>query len=179
MTGRRGEPSFPRVEMANRTAPSVTCWRLAAVGRGRLARPPSICGRPLQRKSDSEGLTRSRMLPSVRPVMRRRGGAGPYGSSRIRSKSPVACSLGTVESPGFPDPVSPTVRHTLRRPSYASTPLQPAAVRQPAPEFCRSRLWPAAPRRCERSCWPAPPPPAFEASALTSGLAMSRPERRV
>jgi len=32
------------------------------------------------------------MLPSVRPVLRRRTVAGLYGSSRIWSKSPVACS---------------------------------------------------------------------------------------
>jgi len=49
------------------------------------------------------------MLPSVRPVVRRRGGAGLYGSSRTGSKSPTACSKGTVESAGFPGPVSPTV----------------------------------------------------------------------
>ncbi|MDB5422025.1 MAG: hypothetical protein JWR59_1972, partial [Brevundimonas sp.] len=56
-------------------------------------RPLPICGRPLQRKSDfRESLTRSRMLPSVRPVQRRRTVAGLYGSSRIRSKSPFACS---------------------------------------------------------------------------------------
>src|SRR5580698_240801 len=38
-------------------------------------------------------------------------GPGPHHPLRAQ---------GTVESPGFPDPVSPTVRHTVRRPTYAS-----------------------------------------------------------
>lgn len=66
-----------------------------------------ICGRPGGRLFRS-GVARSRVLTSVRPLLRPSYVAGPYGSSRIRSKSQrrtwkhLACT-------GFPDPVSSTV----------------------------------------------------------------------
>jgi hypothetical protein len=46
---------------------------------------------------------RSRMLPSVRPVMQRWSAAGLYGSSRARSKSPKAC-LKHCGKPWFSQP---------------------------------------------------------------------------
>ena len=87
----------------------------------RWVRFPSVDA-PFSARAGWEFLASSRMLPSVRPVVLCRSGAGLYGSPRIGSKSPIACLDRTVESPGFPNPVSPTVRHTLLRPTYASTP---------------------------------------------------------
>ena len=53
----------------------------------------TICGRPLPGKENFRiVVARSRMLPSVRPLMRRWSAAGLYGSSRAGSITPRACS---------------------------------------------------------------------------------------
>jgi hypothetical protein len=59
------------------------------------------------RENVRSAVTRSRMLPSVRPLARSRT-AGLHGGSRIRSKS-TRRTRGTLLHNGFPDPVSPTV----------------------------------------------------------------------
>jgi hypothetical protein len=54
--------------------------------------PLTICGRPLLGKENFRiVVARSRMLPSVRPLMRRWSAAGLYGSSRAGSITPEAC----------------------------------------------------------------------------------------
>src|SRR4051812_27322376 len=63
-----------------------------------------------------------RMLPSVRPLVRRGPAAGLYGSSRTGSKSQPR-TRGTVVHTGYPDPVSPTVAPCL--PSARPTPSRP------------------------------------------------------
>ena len=123
------------------------------------------------------GLTPGRMLPSVRPLMRRCDAAGPYGSSRTGSTSPVACFGSTVECPGSSGPVSPTV--APYPPSTTLRPRQPRARRiTRRPELGKPRPWPAAPRRCAPSCWPAPRSPACAACGPASAPATSLPARR-
>ena len=53
---------------------------------------PSVDAPSRSRENFRIVLARSRMLPSVRPLMRTRVAAGLYGSSRAGSRSPKACS---------------------------------------------------------------------------------------
>jgi len=53
---------------------------------------PSVDAPFLARENFRIAVARSRMLPSVRPVVQRWSAAGLYGSSRAGSKSPKACS---------------------------------------------------------------------------------------
>jgi hypothetical protein len=74
--------------------------------------PTAMCGRPPRCKKNFRiGLSRSRLLPCVRPQMRREFAAGQYGSPRIRSTS-LERARSATRGPGSSDPVSPTLRHT-------------------------------------------------------------------
>jgi len=75
-------------------------------GRGECPLP--ICGRPKRRKQFFGGNARSRMLPSVRPLMQHRRLRARMG---VRGPEPhhPRRAHGTVESPGSSGPVSPTV----------------------------------------------------------------------
>src|SRR3984957_15630584 len=53
-------------------------------------------------------LSRSRLLPCVRPLVRRACAAGPYGSSRIGSTS-LERARSATHAPGSSNPVSPTL----------------------------------------------------------------------
>ena len=73
---------------------------------GRLV--PSVDA-PLQARENFRiVVARSRMLPSVRPLVQRWCAAGLYGSSRTGSRS-RGRARSTAEPPGCPSPVSPTV----------------------------------------------------------------------
>jgi hypothetical protein len=72
----------------------------------RLENAPPRC-----KKNFRIALSRSRLLPCVRPLVRRECAAGPYGSPRIRSTS-LERARSATRGPGSSDPVSPTLRHT-------------------------------------------------------------------
>jgi len=137
--------------------------------------PLSICGRPLQRKGGfgevAVAWSDAAICPACCAPPRRCWPVWEF-ADRVQITHGVLLER-TVESPGFPDPVSPTVRHTLLRPTYASTPLRLMAVRPPAPELDRVRPWQAGPRRSVRSCWPRPRRPACGASWPASAPARS------
>ena len=85
-----------------------------------------IRGRPpLGKGKLQDFVTRGRMLPSVRPLVRRHAVAGLHGSSRTGSTS-TPRAQGTLVQPGCPDPVSPTVAPCP--PSVRPTPSRPCSA---------------------------------------------------
>jgi hypothetical protein len=83
---------------------------VAAVPHGHVWTPA-----PVQEEFQDWLLARIRLLPCVRPLLRRDRAAGPYGSSRIGSTS-LERARSATHAPGSPDPVSPTLRHTYPLP---------------------------------------------------------------
>ena len=84
---------------------SLTAWPQS--GYSPRLPAPSVDAPFRARENFRIAVTRSRMLPSVRPLSRSRT-AGLHGSSRIGSRS-TRRTQGTLVHTGFPDPVSPTV----------------------------------------------------------------------
>ena len=108
--------------------PADPCNKVPTSGSNQPIRATSVDAPFWARENIRIAVTRSRMLPSVRPLARP-WTAGLHGSSRSGSRSRRR-TRGTVLQPGCPDPVSPTVapcppsaRPTPRRPrpAYAAT----------------------------------------------------------
>ena len=105
------------------------------LGRRCVLLPQSICGRPVRRKRFLEGW-RSRMLPSVRPLMQhqrlraRMGVRGPDPYHPRRAQSTVVCT-------GLPIPSRRLLRHTFLRPTTSPTTSGlPWLTPQLQPELC-------------------------------------------
>jgi hypothetical protein len=104
--GQRRRRSGSRRQPQARQRQEHRAHLVAAVPHGHVWTAPPVQG------ESSAGLTRDRVLPCVRPMMRRDiFAAGPYGSSRIRSTS-LKRARSARRAPGSPDPASPTLRHT-------------------------------------------------------------------
>lgn len=156
--------------MARRYGRSPSGARLvAAVPHGHVWTPPLAQG------GSSDRLARDRVLPCVRPLMRRYVvAAGPYGSSRVRSTS-LERARSARHAPGSPDPASPTLRHTC--PSTSSPRRQPHLRRSlmwQRLELGRSRPWQSVPRPRGRSCLLKRRSPASAACARACAQARSR-----
>ena len=77
-------------------------------------RPLSICGRPrLGKGIFGIIIARSRMLPSVRPLMRQRTAAGLYGSSRVKIQITKSVLEALWKALFLPTPSRRLLRHTL------------------------------------------------------------------
>ena len=136
---------------------------LGQVGKANFSRV--ICGRPLGSKRVSERWARSRVLTSVRPLLRP---WMPRARMGVRGPAPYQDRVleGTLTLSGFADPVSSTV--APYRPLPLLPPQQPPTdkpLMQPRQEFDRPRLSPVAPKLCAPSCWPMPRSPACAACA--------------
>jgi hypothetical protein len=99
--------------------------RLIHAGQIPLRCPLSICGRPFGCKRFCEVLTRGRLLPSVRPVCAARGLLARMGVSWTGCHITQGVLASTVESPGLPGPVLPTV---APYPPSTATPPTPQAL---------------------------------------------------
>ncbi len=95
---------------------------------------PSRCKRIFE-----EDLARSRMLPSVRPLMRSVDSCWPVWEFADRSPNHKCVLEGTVDSPGFPGPVSPTVAPYPPSSAYVLDDLTAAlSFTPPRPELGKS-----------------------------------------
>ena len=101
----------------------------AAPGKAQLSltliHAPSVDAPLWARENFRTAVTRGRMLPSVRPLVRQHAVAGLHGSSRTGSTS-TPRAQGTLVQPGCPDPVSPTVAPCP--PSVRPTPSRPCSA---------------------------------------------------
>ena len=113
--------SHSKNDIYNHDHPAVTDFaqhaRILAQAHGHN---PSVDAPFWARENFGIVIARSRMLPSVRPLMRQRAVAGLYGSSRVRSRSHRR-ARSTVDCTGSSNPVSPTV--APYSPSGRPTPL--------------------------------------------------------
>ncbi len=112
----------------------------------------TICGRPFGCKRLIEGLTRNRMLPSVRPVMR--PSRWPVWEFADRNHITNSVLMARWKALVLPAPSRRLLCHTLLRPtapSDASGP--PRLMPRLRPELCNPLASPAMPTRCAPSCW--------------------------
>jgi len=94
-------------------------------GRGGAARP-CVDAPSGARRIFRQGLTRDRVLPCVRPLLRRYVvAAGPYGSSRVRSTS-LERARSAPRAPGSPDPAYRHCAIPVLRPSHLADSLTAA-----------------------------------------------------
>ena len=129
-------------------------------------------------------VARSRMLPSVRPVMQRWFAAGLYGSSRAGSKSPKACSKRCgkpwFSQPRLADccailsfrpPYALTVATSLRR--HGRSPINTASD-QKSPDHARHLVGQGHSDQHFRLAWQHPCQPRPGRRATETGLSDHR-----
>ena len=147
------DETWASTNMARRYGRAPRGQRLrAAVPHGHVWTPPRV-----QEESLVTGAARGRVLPCVRPLLRR--GHMPRARMGVRGSGPHHWSALEALPVRLVLPTPPHRRCAIPvlRPPHTFDSLTPALLlTQRRPELDRSRPWRSAPRRRGPSCWPAP-----------------------